>query len=134
MWRRLLCTWHIDVSEDPAVPIIMIIHGDIRQNWVFIHTTMITKMWVSRFTIVTILWLYFLNISYVFCDRESLLRNCREKRYTGFLSDVSLVWKNLNNPQNGKSSLGLTLFSTLTFRTFSNYMYWNLVEFISIPR
>jgi len=35
---------HIDVSEDPAVPIIMIIHGDIRQNWVFVDTTMITKM------------------------------------------------------------------------------------------
>ena len=132
MWRRLLCTWLIDVSEDPAFPI-MIIHGDIRQKWVFIDTTMITKMWVSRFTTVTRLWLYFLNISYVFCDRESLLRNYREKRYTGFLSDVSLVWKNLNYPQNEKSSLGHTLFSTLTFKTFSKYMCWNLVKFNSIP-
>ena len=43
MWRRLLCTWHIDVSEDPAVPIITTIRRDIPQNWDFIATTLITS-------------------------------------------------------------------------------------------
>jgi hypothetical protein len=41
MWRRLLCTWHIDVSEALTVPIITTIRRDIPQNWFFIATIMI---------------------------------------------------------------------------------------------
>ena len=49
MRRCLLSTWPIDVSEDPAVPIITTIRPDIPLNWVFIATIIITSNKILKF-------------------------------------------------------------------------------------